>query len=199
MKLFEISKKPIKFDEEKFEKYCQFYFSQLGELATTNYFWRGTDSENIKTNAINPFRPRTRPTSLTKRMHARINEFFEDKFGKPFRNGLFVLGDTDSSSVENYGQPYIIVPVGKFEWLTSEEFGDLYIDGFIGVDDFDESDDAAVAKREEEFFEEIIGSKKWIHNKNLKNAITSGNEVMLWCPEGYYAFDYDEPRPAALF
>jgi hypothetical protein len=186
MKLFELKNE---FDDAKFEQDCKFYLEQIGTSAKKIHMFRGTDSENRTLNGVNKFRERTRPLDMPINLHKNLNKFFTEKFNHPFRNGLFVSGD----DVESYGQVRVIVPVGKFEWLSSKEFFDMF-----GAYEDAEMDADSPEEAEAQMLAAVVKSKKWIHNEKLAACIKNGNEIMLWCPEGYYMFNEDGFLPSAI-
>ena len=75
------------FDESKFEKDCKYYLDMMG--GTDQFMYHGTKSPIISGNLVE-FRPRSGPTDSPIMLHNAVNEFFEQKFKIPFRNGLFV-------------------------------------------------------------------------------------------------------------
>lgn len=75
----------------------------------------------------NSWAPRTHPKDMSPWNHRELNEAFEKKYGHPFRNSLFTVGNY--TTAEPYGSAvFIIVPIGKFDWLcnTSEKLCDLF-------------------------------------------------------------------------
>lgn len=179
----------VEFDEEKIAKDCAFFLSQMEGSNIDRFMYRGINSENVKVDVVNKFVPRDKSMDSSKRFHDKLNEVLEKKFGHPFRNGLFVTGDQNSAAeYADEGGVYIVVPVGKFEWLTNPHFFDLY-NHMLHIQN---EQDWTYREAEDEVVEQVELSNDWIHNKNLAQCIRKGNEIMLWCPNGYYLFDYDD-------
>ena len=195
MKLFEIKVNKEAAWNEKFEKDCAFYLEQLGASAKTLRMYRGTESERIKVGELNPFRPRVQPVDMPKSVHTELNSFFKKSYGQPFRNGLFVSGSTDMA--EAYGELYVVVPAGKFEWVCSKKYEDLYQNGIVDAVE-DEDDEEQVEEAADELIEVILDTRQWINNKDLVKCVKSNKELMLWCPGGYYLFDPEMFLPNAL-
>lgn len=189
MRLHEIAS--TGFDEEKFERDCAFYLKQMGHLAKEVRLYRGTTSERAKVGEKNPWSPRSSSVDTPGHIHKPLNEFFESKFGKPWRNGLFTTGSMDVA--ETYGEPYVIVPAGKFEWLSNEDFEDIYT-LILGMDE----EDMEAEETRDAVLHDVSSSKKWKLNKDLPGCVSSRCEVMLWCPDGYYLFDPEEELPKAI-
>jgi len=119
------------------------------------------------------------PMSSAQIKHERYNNFFEEMFGEPFRNSLFVTGDYGQAS--HYGNIYMVVPIGHFDWMWSPDINDLALDipwpsvgGHINVPPSQDTVDT------------ILGNANYTINSNLGGAIQSGNEIMIRCDE-YYA------------
>lgn len=178
------------FDEEKFKKECAFYFEQM--QGKKQLLLHGTNAEVIAGKKI-PFRERDKPRDTHKELHEKVNQFFEKKFGKPFRNGLFVSG---SQATANEFGHYVafIVPIGRFEWLSSPNIRDmtfLYTKychemgyqryGTGPIRSYDEPEDRVLRDLE---------NAQWFHNENLPKCVAGLSETMLWCPNGFYTFTY---------
>ena len=64
------------------------------------------------------------PTDTSQSDHTEINQYFEEAYGHPYRNGLFVTGT--ALIAENYGDVYAIFPIGKFDYIWHPKIPDLY-------------------------------------------------------------------------
>lgn len=125
-----------------------------------------------------------KPLTIDKEVHDYLNVLFDKKFGHPYRNGLFVTGNktmadhyakTVSDKTISTRSVYAVFPIGKFEFVWSKKVRDL----FINVDN--------IINLKKDVFEEKI--KEIVNSyqiNNLKEAIKSGHEIMIWC-EKYYA------------
>jgi hypothetical protein len=62
---------------------------------------------------------------VPKVIHDRINKFFVDKFGQPFRNAMFATSDHDTAFEYAFGgmetgETYVVFPVGDFDFIWSK-------------------------------------------------------------------------------
>ena len=120
-----------------------------------------------------------RPMSSAQEKHDRYNHYFEEVFGAPFRNALFASGDR--AMAQFYGYPFVVFPIGEFEFIWSPDVNDMALDiqwpsvgGFVNVPPSQEVVDDKL---------EFAGYRK---NIDLAQAIKSGNEIMIRGKE-YYA------------
>lgn len=177
------------FDEDKFKEECAFYFEQMNGRKLL--MLHGTDEEVIPGKRLS-FRQRDKPRDSNENLHDLANDLMEEKFGKPFRNGLFVTGKKSFASEFGRNTAFI-VPIGKFEWLSSPDIRDLtfvytrhlYKNG-IPLDYSlklwnKEAGDATL---------EDMKKARWYHNMDLPKCLEGLSETMLWCPAGFYTFTY---------
>lgn len=177
------------FNEEQIAEDCVYYLDLIKDSNVQRFMYRGINSDDVDVDQINQFVPRSKPLASSRKFHTEVNEFLEQKFGHPFRNGLFVTGNKSTASeYADDGGIYIVVPVGKFEWLTNTQFYDLY----NLVLEAEHKNGWSYEKAEQEIIDQVKNSNDWIHNTNLAKCIRDGNEMMLWCPNGYYLFAYDD-------
>ena len=135
---------------------------QFIEAHPDGLMFRGMDNKSMK-----PFKGTVRqdrkPVNMSKEKHKRIDDWFEKEFGFKARSqSIFVTGEFDDA--RSYGQPYAIFPIGEFEFVWSPQVGDMFMYNFN-----DSPLDEAGYK-----------------DTDLKAAINSENEIMLYCKE-YYA------------
>lgn len=187
MKLFEIATPD--FDNEKFEDDCSYYIEQMGKHVRNRHMYRGMSKG--EENVIKPFRERTSTVSMPSDVHKELNEYFNKAFKHPFRNGLFATGGKATASGYGDNNPKIIVPVGKFNWLSSADMHDIYGAYYSIKEEYGEDR----AKKE---IMSQVKDKHWYNDKDLPGCILRTNEIMLWCPEGYYVFDREKYLPDAI-
>ena len=61
-------------------------------------------------------RQNRKPTDTSIEVHNLFDDYFEDKFGVRFRsNSMFTTPSIEDA--DSYGEPYIIFPVGKYNYL----------------------------------------------------------------------------------
>lgn len=65
-----------------------------------------------------------KPSDMPFELHEFINNYFQEEYGAPFRSAMFVIGSSGQAGA--YGTVYLIFPAGKFEYLWSPEFEDLF-------------------------------------------------------------------------
>jgi hypothetical protein len=131
-----------------------------------------------------------KPADVPKVIHDRINKFFVDKFGEPFRNAMFATSDYDQASEYAFGgmetgETYVVFPVGDFDFIWSKRVSDLLDEVFqhnLSTADMSRIDKKTLNKYFAKFSKHILAS---YIDKDLKAAIKSNNEVMIRCKEYY--------------
>lgn len=145
--------------------------------------------------------------------HQYLDDIFNKKFGwKARSNGIFCTGN--GMQALEYGELFVIFPIGKFDILWSEAVDDLW--GYLSgreidhlthkpkdtllndwLEDFDERAD----QTKNEYLDtkikewEIIRTKytkqllKYYSSKEFDRALLSGNEIMLNC-SSFYSMPY---------
>lgn len=173
------------FNEAKFLEECSFYFEQM--KGSKLLMLHGTDTD-VHAGKKMKFKPRVGPRDSSQSLHDQANDFFEDKFRIPFRDGLFVSGK--QSVAREFGKnTAIIVPIGTFEWVMSPDIRDM-----TGLYDKIASDipystsDTATKRAAESAVVEKLKSARWNHNVNLPKCLAGLEETMVWCPKGFYTF-----------
>lgn len=108
-----------------------------------------------------------------------IDDYFEEKFGwKARSSGTFVTGNDRYAS--DYGHPYMIFPIGKFNFVWSERVKDLFFKTPSVDGPYHTSDEALRARTYE-----VLDNGEY-KNTDLEAALTFGNEIMVQCNR-YYA------------
>lgn len=176
---------------KKIREDCQPYIKEAGSDIFKNGMWRGIKGTDKKPRLLKTARLENRtPTDMPVYLHGKLNEYFDNRFGHPYRNGVFVTGD--QSEAMNYGEAYQIFPIGEFDYLWSPDVDDLMteIDGFqwdskeiTDLDAQNEAMDRQIAK----FIKSSLRNYK---NNYLGKAVQSHTEIMLWTKQ-YYAIHED--------
>jgi hypothetical protein len=170
MKLLEIVGPNI--DIPKIKQLCAPYIEVLKQTDGVPLF-RGYNKSFKQIQGFNVVvpRPNRKPTDTPLFLHNALNQQFIKHFNYPFRNGVFACGSYDDAHY--YGTVYAVFPVGKLNYVWSQEIIDLfkYLDRSYHFDTI-ENDQVAI----EQAAEEVIG--KYIDN-DLDKAIRMGHEVML--------------------
>jgi hypothetical protein len=104
-------------------------------------------------------------------VHNEMNRMFNEYHGAPFRNGLFVTGSLKEA--KSYGEAIVIFPIGKFKYCWSPTITDLS----------DHVPGGANSVFDQEKLTEKLDKMFSLYYKttDLKNAIFSENEIMLYC------------------
>ena len=160
-----------------------------------------------------------RKDRVGKDMPEEMTHFFNVEFLKHFEfaprsEGIFCTGK--KSIADGYGWPFLVFPIGEFEYIWSEKVNDLfdYVESSMWFDYTFDTDGViqdirdgfypshAISWYEEEMSDEDIKDKMdQIVDINIKNivdtykdtdlreALVSGNEITLKCDE-YYILSY---------
>lgn len=184
MKIIELTESEPKDRDEilkLIKKDCKPFLQRIGNKIGTYKLYRGlgfdSDNNNILRKKVRLHD--RRPMSTAQIKHERYNEFFEVMFGEPFRNSLFVSGNEDMAKF--YGEPYVIFPIGDFDWVWSTAIEDIAMDiTWANVGAW-----VNIPPGQKEV-DEKLGSLNYTINSNFLGAIESGNEIMIRCKE-YYA------------
>lgn len=126
------------------------------------------------------------PMTTPEAYHNLFNEYFEKKFGFKARSEcLFTTGN--KGFAKEYGAPYLIFPIGPFEFIWSINIYDL----FMEISRFN-IPQKPPEKITEYFKERLFGSLDDVNyqDTDLSEAIGSGNEIMVHCDQ-YYAIPAD--------
>lgn len=115
-----------------------------------------------------------RPSSTPSHIHRAVDNYFEDKFGIPFRSASVFAAGGRRITASNYGKVHIIFPKGKFDFLWCSDINDMYMDFTYFKDDHGSSRDHL-----EERYISYLDGLRWQFNKDLLGGIKSENEVMI--------------------
>ena len=149
---------------------------------------------------IKPVRKDRKPKDMPLNIHQTLDDAFNKKFGFRARsNAIFVTGS--EKLTRQYGNPYIIFPVGEYKYAYNPSFKDLFINikghirnhpitihSDIDIDNWDINiDDWDYYVRDDDK-KKVIGD--WIAeymngytNKNLHKAVNANVEIMLNCAQ----------------
>jgi hypothetical protein len=119
------------------------------------------------------------PLNSGQYIHEILDELFFERFEIKARSqSLFVTSKYSEAS--NYGTPYVIFPIGKFNTIWSSLISDLYM--HMGIFSHTERKELTREDFKNQIDERLISKYK---KGNLTGAIKSGNEIMLICDEYY--------------
>jgi len=170
---------------------CGPYLSMIGNKPTQYKIWRGTnDIGTVFSKNKCPFNRSPRDTD--EEVHWVVDEWFLERTGIRFRsNATFGTGDYDVV-VSNYGSPYIIFPIGEFSYCWSTKVADMTYDLF-------NPDEGEILGTEVKKIQSELKKSNYVFNESMRQAIESKHEIMLHCPNGYYAVAYTRDPDAEDF
>ena len=127
------------------------------------------------------------PTDTSQKTHEMLDRWFDQAFGLRARSqALFCMGSSDRGvkATKQYGDTFIIMPVGEFKYVWSPEVIDLYAEtaGINWSREYDEGEP-------EEALDKFMSSQSYRNNR-LDEAVRGRSEIMVGCRK-YYAFEYE--------
>ena len=154
-----------------------------------------------------PVRTDRKPKDMPIDLHNMFDNAFQSKFGwKARSNSVFCTGD--KIATEEYGNCFVIFPIGNYQFISSPNIEDLYFYftktevlystlfikhfgkevgyDYSAVDEFynENKNDKQIMKK---FNNYVVDLVKTYDNKNINRMIMKGNEIMINCKE-YIAF-----------
>lgn len=170
------------------KKDCQPYLKEVNnDPFYENALFRGMDGGNQMMTKKNVRLDDRKPTDSSEAAHNLANVFFKQKFGLPFRNGIFAVGSYDRA--RGYGedgghpgsrQTYVIFPIGNLKYTWSPYVEDLFTDVIYP------------ANGNHGRLLELLNEGEFT-STGLVDAIDYGHEVMIWCKQ-YYAIQAEYVR-----
>jgi len=143
------------------------------------------------------------PADSTDDAHEFVNDYFREHYGAPFRNAMFATGKAYWAA--SYGQPYIVYPVGEFDFIWSKTIKDLWVvsgsfrkqrmdyrryERNVALGNEITANQATApdlwAKAQEQY-EKLVLSQYQL--TDLSKAIESGHEIMIRS-KSYYAISF---------
>lgn len=174
---------------EVIEQQCKPFISAIGGIKNIVEYplFRGIKSPEklIKLHDglyVGTMRTDRKPRTSGIDYHNFINNYFKEKFEIPYRNGVFVSGD--SSQTTFYGKVFQVVPVGDFKFCWSPAVMDLYHILSPYEDKYnhwEDTEDGYQYKIPDKVKTSLTGVLNSYKEADLKSAIKSGHEIMLWC------------------
>ena len=192
MKIYELLSEQINVDDLTNEilTNCSPFLKQIDYNILQYPLYRGfmMDSTQVNDNLITipGFRNDRKPVDTPSEVHKMINAAFIKQFHFPFRNGTFVCSNFKDARA--YGNVSMILPKGDFHFLWSPDAKDLYQKYRSFRRNYLETEGAHVGYGDivvKKFIEAMNNNDFNYRNDNLKAAIQSGHEIMLYCDECY--------------
>lgn len=171
------------------EKDCKPFLKEAKKAG--KFVWRGV-SESKRYGGLTKLNLRKdrRPVDTSAKMHDYFDDIFNRHFGfKGRSNALFCTGS--AYTAEDWGQPYMVFPIGKFKFIYSHTINDLF--------DWHRSANHSHIKWNKLYIDGVLDDEPLFAslytNKNLAAGIRSNNEIMLNCKE-YYLLHVGHKRDA---
>lgn len=132
------------------------------------------------------------PADTSQSTHKLLDEWFDSNFGIKARSqALFCMGSSDRGvkATDQYGDPYIIMPVGNFKYVWSPNVADLYgeVAGIAWDYDPDDPDNQEVDPYVQ--LDKFMSSRGY-RTTGLSEAVRGRTEIMVGCRK-YYAFELE--------
>jgi len=156
--------------EEK-QAHIEFVLNQLKENCApwlkdpqaNGLLYRGTKSPIINMKVLKVRLDDRTPKDMPKDIHDELNYWFRKKFGWKVRNGVFASSNIGiAKNYHHEGDPYIFMPIGKYEYVWSPEVGDLFTDYY-------ENDKIHTIEELEDYYGDL-------HNETIKYYV-DGNQM----------------------
>ena len=157
-------------------KNCQPFLKQMKSLnfENENLLFSGRKSSSDFTKK--KVRKNRSPKDTSIDIHNWVDDWFYEKFGIRARSNTVFCTSDRGTSIE-YGDVYVLFPIGKFEVIWSYHLKDLY-DKFVM--------DMGLEYWKKNF---LSYDAKTYKKGNLQRALKSKNEIMLYCKE-YYMLEF---------
>lgn len=150
---------------EILKKDCKLYMDIWSKQSSPICFFSGRDITIEKYYEM-PVRKNRKPRNIFPTLHKNLDDIFYDLFKIRGRSQA-LFASADKVQVNIYGNPYIVIPKGKFEIIWSPKIHDLYsalIENFLRSAPIDELKDFIKANYKK---------------GNIIQALKSYNEVMI--------------------
>lgn len=169
MRLFEIEEN-INYDEIKqtIMRDCKPYLEQIDNNPMRYPLYRGLKKDFVFQKY--PVRQDRRPMTMDATDHAYMVKAFKDAGFKANRNNSIFCTNSPTMA-SDYGKLYQVFPIGDFDYTWSEEIWDL----FQWLED-----NPNVGRND---YPDLV--KSYHNSQFFKEAIASGNEIMIACDYVY--------------
>ena len=139
------------------------------------------------------------PQGMGLDLQQRLNEYFTEYYGSPFRNAMFCTGNENET--ETFGDTYIVFPINKFKYLWSTDINDINYAFSNWLHNIDRDERIKLNRDESsknfKFMNEII-TKSNYKTTDLLHGIQSNNEIMIRCKEYYVLSNTAMPKGNAV-
>lgn len=187
MRLIKYINENEKFPDQAFEQFikdCNPFLRDWKKTKLNTFLYSGRQNKPYW--FIGKVRENRKPKDTPLPVHDSIDNWFLKNIGITVRSST-IFCSSDKGFVQSYGETFAIFPIGKYEIIWSPKVRDLFK---IWNKDFSDE----YWDKPQEFdtwdmpkeFEKILKTYK---KGDLRGALQSGNEVMVYCKE-YYAIEY---------
>jgi hypothetical protein len=175
------------FDVNKFMKDCAPFLNEITGINRGDLPKHGTKRAPDDW-AIIQHEQRLGSRDSDPRLHQAVNDLFGKRFGWLAREeAIFVTGDFNIA--HSYGPTTILIPIGPYKYLWSPSIRDLW-----GTYDDIRSDLSRELRRVKSAHSlswedvknqaidktvEVVHDAEWLFSEGLKDALSTGNEIML--------------------
>jgi len=174
---------------------CKPFLTQIGQNHMKDLImYRGVDiPDRYSTIFVLPgYRDNRKPKDTPPAVHNAINTVFKKRFGLPFRNSTFVTGC--AADTREYGaNTYAIIPIGDFKYIWSPTIKDLFVHLKMYLKLEIRAEDPSIYSKNNSLVNNTlvnyVNTQKFVElyqDTNLRAAILSNNEVMIYCDSCYY-------------
>jgi len=167
----------------KIKNKCQPYLQEVG-IEDSLKLYRGIQSyEPVLTKQIrlglDPEDERD-PRGMSKEEKEMVNDYFMKEFGEPYRDSMLCTGDL--MATKEFGESYVVFPIGDFTFLWSKDVRDLNRSMNKLIVNAERGEDP-------QYVPDLIPNRATYQDTELLTGIRSDNEIMIRA-SGYYAISY---------
>jgi len=169
---------------DQIQEDCKYYFDRNGRPLHSYPVYRGIYPPIKTIETKKPRKDRT-PIDTPKEIHKKLDELFKKEFGWKARSeGVFVTGSRSQAGM--YGDPHIVLPIGKFKYVWSPSIPDLtvYLERDVHVLMRIHGKEEIIMEPEEynKILKNTVNKYK---STDFENAILSRNEIIIKCDRYY--------------
>ena len=162
---------------------CSYYFKINGRPVESPPLYRGSQKFITDYEIITP-RKNRKPLDTPIEIHRALDKLFYNKFKWNVRSeGIFTTGSRGSAS--EYGQPYIVLPIGKFKYVWSPYIRDLHSKLVNTGVLYSRGGKSKVIMEKDEYIPILEDLVSKYRNDDLNHAIYTQNEISIKCDEYY--------------
>lgn len=183
---------------------CKPFLNDMGGFK--EFLYRGMN-KRVDTGIVELSTSKDRmPVDTKRKAHEKLDIFFKNRYGWKARSENVVFAFGSPTPARHYGIPYLIFPIGKYEYLWSKQVFDLtntfaayaadWIIRNMGAEYLNDTHVQNLPNMKEydtlidEFSDELLSTyiKGKSGDRGIYDAAKSGNEVMIHCDK-YYLVD----------